>query len=158
MLTHCSFQRWRCYWSTGRPSTRARMTTRSCRRCLRRRWTTARPLANTTAEKPYQLWEGEGSNQPWYGVNVMGWSCERLCHGEIMWCGNVTGHYYDYGYSNAQHKLRLKSIFFSHSQTRYFHCYGFGVKVWSLGLCIMVAGEVISLVRVSVSHRSDTVT
>ena len=46
-------------------------------------------------------------------------------------------------------------VFFSHSQTRYFHCYG---EVWSLGLCIMVAGEVISLVRVSVSHESDTVT
>ena len=49
-------------------------------------------------------------------------------------------------------------VFFSHSQTRYFHWYGFGVEVWSLGLCIMVAGEVISLVRVSVSHGSDTVT
>ena len=49
-------------------------------------------------------------------------------------------------------------VFFNHSQTHYFHCYGFGDEVWSLGLCIMVAGEVISLVSVSVSHGSDTVT
>ena len=49
-------------------------------------------------------------------------------------------------------------VLFSHSQTHYFHWYGFGVEVWSLGLCIMVAGEVISLVKVSVSRRSNTVT